>query len=318
MSDPWYRPWSFHSVHGLRAEFTRWGPVQYRFRGGGSRLRGAVQPPVLRDVKSSGVRLRVTEVGEGPALLLLHTALLDRTSWQLTLKHFADGFRVVAPDLPGFGESEKPNPPRFGYSLSEFTHVVTDLFAGLGLGKAHVVGHGLGGAIAIALASTHPELVSRLVLADAQCYPAGLDVARRIAAMPVLGGLMFKQLSGRRTFRRYFRDTLLSRDARVDPGRMEHYYEAFCTPSARNSALMTLRATMDTRPIVAQLGRIAAPTLVIWGRKDNVYPAAFGQRLAREIRGAGFMLLDTGHVPQEEAPEEFARGARRFLLAERA
>lgn len=129
---------------------------------------------------------------------------------------------------------------------------------------------------------------------------------------------MFKQLSGRRTFRTYFRDTLLARGTDLDAARLEHYYEAFCTPSARNSALMTLRATMDTRPIVAQLGRVLAPTLVIWGRRDNVYPAAFGQRLAKDIRGAGFMLLDTGHVPQEEAPAEFAREARRFLLAERA
>jgi pimeloyl-ACP methyl ester carboxylesterase len=277
-----------------------------------------VSPTTFRDVKSSGIRLRVTEVGNGPAVLLLHTALLDRTTWNGTLEHFAEGFRVVAPDLPGFGESEKPSPRRFAYTLSEFTHVVTDLFAGLELGKAHVVGHGLGGAIAIALASTNPELVSRLVLVDAQCYPTVLDVARRIAAVPVVGGLMFKQLSGRRTFRAYFRDTLLAREANLDAARLDHYYEAFCTPSARNSALMTLRATLDTRPIVAQLGRVGAPTLVVWGRQDGVYPAAFGQRLARDIRGAGFMLLDTGHVPQEEAPDEFARGARRFLLAERA
>jgi pimeloyl-ACP methyl ester carboxylesterase len=289
----------------------------YRFPRWSCRL-ASVRPATFRDVKSSGIRLRVTEVGEGPTLLLLHTALLDRTTWSGTLEHFADGFRVVAPDLPGFRESEKPSPRRFAYSLSEFTHVVTDLFAGLELGKAHVVGHGLGAAIAIALASTNPELVSRLVLVDAQCYPGAPDVARRIAAMPVVGGLMFKQLSGRRTFRSYFRDTLLGHDAKLDPSRLEHYYEAFCTPSGRNSALMTLRATMDTRPIVAQLGRVGAPTLVIWGRRDRVYPAAFGQRLARDIRGAGFMLLDTGHIPQEEAPVEFARGARRFLLAERA
>lgn len=205
-----------------------------------------VRATTFRDVKSSGIRLRVTEVGAGPAVLLLHTALLDRTSWNGTLAQLADGFRVVAPDLPGFGESEKPNPRRFAYSLTEFTHVVTDLFAGLELGKAHVVGHGLGGAIAIALASANPELVSRLVLVDAQCYPGALDVARRIAATPVLGGLMFKQLSGRRTFRTYFRDTLLARGTDLDAARLEHYYEAFCTPSARNSALMTLRATMAT------------------------------------------------------------------------
>src|SRR5690606_29935356 len=132
-----------------------------------------------------------------PPLLLLHTALLDRTSWNRTLEGLATSFRVVAPDLPGFGESEKPGPRRFGYTLGEFTHVVTDLFAALELGKAHVVGHGLGGAISIALASSHPELVSRLVLVDALCYPTRPDVARRVASIPILGGLLFKQVSGR-------------------------------------------------------------------------------------------------------------------------
>lgn len=277
-----------------------------------------MRSPTYRDVKASGVRLRVTELGEGPTLLLLHTALFDRTSWNETLEHFAEKFRVVAPDLPGFGESEKPSPKRFDYTLSAFTHVVTDLFAGLGLGQAHVLGHGLGGAIAIGLASTNPELVSRLVLVDSLCYPTPPDIARRVAAMPVVGGLVFKQMSGRHTFRSYFRDILLSPSSRVDNARIEHYYEAFCTPSGRNSALMTLRATMDTRPIVAQLARIVTPTLVLWGRRDGIYPAAFGQRLARDIRGAGFMLFDAGHAPQEELPEEFAATARRFLLSDRS
>jgi pimeloyl-ACP methyl ester carboxylesterase len=201
--------------------------------------------------------------------------------------------------------------------VSDFTHVVTDLFAALGLGQAHVIGHGLGGAISIGLASSSPELVSRLVLVDSLCYPAPPDIGRRVAQAPVLGGLVFKQMSGRRMFRAYFRDVLLAKGAVVDEARVQHYYETFCTPSGRNSALMTLRATMDTRPIVAQLARVGAPTLVVWGRKDGVTPAAFGQRLAKDIRGAGFMLLDTGHVPQEELPDEFAENTRKFLSAER-
>jgi pimeloyl-ACP methyl ester carboxylesterase len=65
--------------------------------------------------------------------------------------------------------------------------------------------------------------------------------------------------------------------------------------------------------LTASTGRIKTPTLVVWGRHDGVYPAAYGQRLAREIPDAGFELMDTGHVPQEEAPEELAAIVGRFL-----
>jgi pimeloyl-ACP methyl ester carboxylesterase len=268
--------------------------------------------PLYRDVKASGIRLRVTEEGEGPPLLLLHGAFFDRTSWSKAQSHLASHFRVIAPDLPGFGESEKPSDARFGYTVEAFVHVVMDLFAGLRLGQAHVAGHGLGGAVALQLASKNPELVSRLVLVDAMCYPARPDIARRIASLPLIGGVLFKQGWGRAVFGNYFKAVLLGPRASVPTERIDHYYEVFNTPSARNSALSTLRATLDARTVEVKLSQLSVPTLVIWGRDDALYPAAFGQRLAKEIRGAGFRLMDTGHTPLEEAPEELALNIRRY------
>lgn len=271
--------------------------------------------PVYRDVKASGIRLRVTEEGDGPPLLLLHGAFFDRTSWSKTQSHLAADFRVIAPDLPGFGESEKPSDARFGYTVEAFAHVVTDLFAGLRLGQAHVAGHGLGGAVALALASRSPELVSKLVLIDAMCYPTRPDFARRVATLPLVGGLLFKQAWGRAVFGNYFRGVLLGPRSAVSADRIDYYYEVFNTPSARNSALSTLRATQDARTVEVKLSQVSVPTLVIWGRHDALYPAAFGQRLAKEIRGAGFRLMDTGHTPLEEAPEELAFNIRRYCAS---
>jgi len=82
---------------------------------------------------------------------------------------------------------------------------------------------------------------------------------------------------------------------------------------SRGSALATLRSCADSRPALAQTSRIQTPTLVIWGHADALSPARFGQRLAREIRGAGFEQLDAGHAPQEERPREVARLVARFL-----
>jgi pimeloyl-ACP methyl ester carboxylesterase len=89
----------------------------------------------------------------------------------------------------------------------------------------------------------------------------------------------------------------------------------FSAPEARGSALATLRSISDTRPLTAQTVRVKAPTLVMWGRQDRIVSASFGQRLAREISGAGFELLDAGHSPHEEQPERVTSIVRRFLGA---
>src|SRR5690606_26063422 len=203
----------------------------------------------------------------------------------------ATQFRVIAPDLPGFGESEKPSRGRFPYRVNDFVHVVTDLYAGLRLGQASVVGHGLGGAVALSIASKNPELVSRLVAVDALCYPTKPDIARRVANFPLVGGALFKQLWGRTMFGTYFREVLVAPHRQIRTERIDHYYEMFNTPSGRNSAVATLQATADVRNVEVKIPRIGVPTLVIWGRHDAVCPAAFGQRLAKEVRGAGFRLL---------------------------
>jgi pimeloyl-ACP methyl ester carboxylesterase len=277
-----------------------------------------VTGPTYRDVKASGIRLRVTDVGSGPTLLLLHTALLDRTCWNQVLAGLVGSFRVVAPDLPGFGESEKPQLSRFDYSIGAFAHVVTDLFAGLGLGQAYIAGHGLGGAIAVAIASQSSELVSRLMLIDAWCYPHRRDVVRGLAAIPMLGGFVFKQLWSKPLFTVYCREVLTAKATVMSHERIEHYYGMFNTPAARSSAHATFRATADTRAVVANIARITVATLVIWGRHDAVYPAVLGQRLSREMHRAGFQLLDAGHVPCEEQPALLAESIRKFSLAERA
>jgi len=267
---------------------------------------------IHRDVKANGVRLRVAEKGTGPSLVLLHGLFMDHTTWDPVSDALAREYRVVAPDLPGFGQSEKPPESRFPYGIDAFADAVVDLYAGLELGRAILVGHALGGAVAITLAARHPELISRLILIDAQCYATKLDLASRVAFAPLIGGFAFKQLWGKSAFRAYFKESYLSRDARIPSARVDHYYDTFNTPAARASALATLRATRDTRSVVAHVARVTTPTLVIWGREDSLYPAALGHRLSREIHDSGFQLLKTGHAPQEEEPGAVAEAIERF------
>jgi pimeloyl-ACP methyl ester carboxylesterase len=266
-----------------------------------------------RDVKASGVRLRLLEAGAGRPVVLLHSHFMDHRTWDDVMDDLAGTFRVIAPDFPGSGESEKPAPSRFPYGIDSFAETIVDLYAALELGPAAVVGHGLGGAVALTLAASHPELVSHLVLVDATCYEPPVDFRRRLALLPVFGGFFLKQLWGRPVFRAFFREQVVKRPNARLAARIDHYYDAFNSPASRGSALATLRGSVDTRPLVAHTARITCPTLVLWGRDDCLHPVRLGQRLAREIRGAGLEVLDAGHLPHEEQPEAFARSIRRFL-----
>jgi pimeloyl-ACP methyl ester carboxylesterase len=265
-----------------------------------------------RDVSARNVRLRVVEYGSGPTLVLLHGFLMTHLAWEDIAERLADRFHVVVPDLPGFGDSEKPSPTRFDYGVEAFAECVADLIAALSLGRPHVVGHGMSGAIAMTLAAEHPELLDRLVLVDPLVYP----LARKggLFEMPVLGGFFFKQLYGRSLFRNYFRDSVFSPGFPVPLERIDHFYEAFNSPPARESAFATMHALLDTRSTVARMSKVTAKTFVVWGRHDALYPSQLGQRLAREIGAEHLLVMETGHAPYMERPDDFVSSLTRFLL----
>ena len=273
--------------------------------------------PMFRDVNARGVRMRVLEAGTGPALLLVHTFHTSHRSFDDIIETLAQHFRVIAPDLPGFGESEKPSPTSYSYGVETFAESMADLIAAFGVGRAHVVGHGLGGAIALTLAAEHPELVTRLVLEDALVYPFPLSFRARLPFVPVIGGVIFKQLYGRRGFRAYFRDEFFRPGAEIPYERIEQHYDFFNGPSARESAYAVLRAALDTRPIVARLTRITTPTLVLWGRDDRIFPVVNAQRLVRAMPDAKLEIMDAAHVPHEERPREFIQVIKQFLEGKR-
>lgn len=268
-----------------------------------------------RDVTARGVRMRVIEAGAGQPILLVHGFLVSHIEFDDVIDPLAARFRVVAPDLPGFGDSEKPSPTRYPYGIEAFSEALADIIAAMELGRVSILGHSMGGAVALTLAASHPELVDRLVLVDALVYPFPLELRSRVSLVPVLGPFLFKQLYGRGTFRGYFREQVFSPGFDVPLDRVDRYYDRFNTPAARESAYAVLSAMTDTRPVVARIPRVKAPTMVVWGRHDRLLPPVFGQRLAREVGGARLELLDAGHAPNEERPEELVAIASEFLGA---
>jgi pimeloyl-ACP methyl ester carboxylesterase len=274
---------------------------------------------VIRDVTARGVRTRVLEAGSerSPALVLVHGLFESHRAFEELTADLAARFHVIAPDLPGFGESEKPNPARYAYGVEAHAEAIADLIAAFGVGRASVLGHGMGGAIVLTLAAEHPELVQRLVVEDPLCYPFPMSFRTRLLLFPVLGAIVFKQLYGRALFRAYFRDEVYQPGFELPLERIDWDYDAFNSPSARESAHAVMRATLDTRAVVARLTRIVVPTLVVWGRDDRIFPASSAHRLAREIPGARLEIMDAGHSPHEERPREFLAMLTEFLEGKR-
>ena len=269
---------------------------------------------LTRDVAARGARVRFVETGDGPPLLMIHGYLDSHATWDHSLDVLSPHFRTIAPDLPGFGESEKPTAARYPYGVDAFAESLVDLVAALDLGRIAVCGHDLGGSIALTMAARHPSLVERLVLVDPIVYPHKSDLYARLATTPVLGPIAFKQLSGPGIFGRYFKKRSYGSSDAASQARVDRLFEAFNAPAAREAAYATLQSLADTRTLVALLPRVHVPTLIMWGRSDRFLPLEDGRRLARELPTASLDIFDTGHSPHEESSAEFAQKARDFLL----
>jgi len=273
----------------------------------------------LRDVIARGARVRFVDEGDrgdrGRPIVLVHDFLSSHLEWDHVRPLLARHSRVIALDLPGFGASEAPDRAKYRYTFDGFAESLTDLVAALGLGRVSVCGRGMGGAVALTLAASHPDLVDRVVLVAPHVYPAKARFFERLAEVPFLGPLLFKQVYGRGFLRAYLGGSR-GPHGREAAARLETHLSRFDAPSTRQAAYETLLAMLDTRPVVAKVPRVQAPCLVVWGRDDPRAPVELGRKLARELSRARLEVVESGHSPAEDCPEALARHMLEFLLAE--
>lgn len=272
------------------------------------------------DVLSGPVRLRTTEwstpgADGREAIIALPGALAPRTSLAPIGQLLGKSFRFIAVDLPGLGESEKPAPTRYEYSPARFSESLTDLMGGLGLARAHIFGHGLGGAAAIHLGARRPELVRTIALVSPMGPEGAVPAPLKLLLAPVIGEIVFRQLMSQRLYARHYRARI---HAGVEPEEAASNFAAISSPASRAALLALLRNSVDTRSIIADCRRLRCPTLLLWGRADRLVSLQLGRMLAKEIPGTGFEILDSGHAPHRELPEQTAGLLRRFFSGERA
>lgn len=270
-----------------------------------------------RQAEVDGLQLRYVRHGRGPTLVLIHGFASSLYTWSEVLPELARTHDVVAFDLPGFGGSDMPA----DLSWPVLPRAVLALMDRLGVGRATLVGHSLGGAVVLTVAAQSPERVDGLVLIDS----AGFNVDPRarpklvgLAASPALGAvagvLPLRRALATRGLRQVFHD-----DARVTPERVEEYV----APLRRAAWLPAMRSLLTSRQrelegFPALLPRVRAPTLILWGREDAWAPLEQAARFQAGIAGSRVVIFAAcGHVPHEEQPAEALRALRSFLDAPR-
>jgi len=251
-------------------------------------------------LKVRGKRVQLWQGGEGAPLLYLHGA--GTYIWMPVHDLLAGRRRVFAPAHPGFGESE-------GFDeiedIEDLVFHTIDVMDELGLQQADVVGLSLGGWLAAELALRYPQRVKRLVLVDAAGVRVpGVPRGDIFMATPAKArALLFHEPTSTLA-------TTLVPDA-VPADRMETILRG-----REAAARLLWHPHVAQRKLTSRLGRITAPTLVVWGSDDKLLPLAYGERYAGGIPGARLVVIErSGHLPPFEQPERFADVVFRFLEA---
>lgn len=266
-----------------------------------------------------GTRIHCEVQGDGPLpLVFLHGFAAASPTWDDLRGYFPlERYRLHLLDLKGAGRSAAPRDG--AYRPEDQAALVIDLLDGLNLRNVVLVGHSLGGGIALmtlmaARAAGKSSLIDRLVLIDAAAYPQEPPYFFRYLRRPLLGHLLLRLLPVRATVR-YNLEFIYHDPAMVTEERIKRYVGCFSGSDSIYALIATVRH-LDPVKYSSRLpayGSITLPTLIIWGRHDRVVPLELGERLHAEIPGSRMRILECGHNPHEEKAKECAVTIREFL-----
>jgi pimeloyl-ACP methyl ester carboxylesterase len=258
-----------------------------------------------------GARIRLFTAGEGPPLLLVHG--FGGAAWNFDeLASLLPGRRLLIPDLPGHGGSS-PHPAP---SLAGFADVLAEVLAAEGVEQADVLGHSLGGVVALRLAVRRPERVRRLILAA----PAGISSGTRTAELTIalIGLVQPGRLAGRRADRiarsRRLRRLVFGPFEVSNPDVLsERAVHGFLRGPTMHTDALGAGLALSADDPRRDLDRVRCATLVLWGGRDRQVPIEDGYEYARRLRAPFRAIADCGHLLIGERPDVCARAVHEFL-----
>ena len=270
------------------------------------------------EITLHGNRVTYRTGGEGPLLVLIHGITSSSASWETVLPLLAERYTIVAPDLLGHGQSDKP---AGDYSLGSHACLVRDLMLALGHRSGTIAGHSLGGGIAMQLAYQYPERCGRLVLMSSGGIARDVHLLLRAAAVP--GSELWVAATSRAASRV---GAALGRGlatiglrASPDVAEIARGYASLADPDRRAAFLATVRSVISSRgQRVDASDRLylaaGIPVLIIWGARDPIIPVHHAERAHEAIAGSRLEIFaEVGHLPQLETPGRFVAVIERFL-----
>ncbi|OBK50679.1 alpha/beta fold hydrolase [Mycobacterium kubicae] len=280
-----------------------------------------VTAPTLQFRTIHGYKRAYRIAGSGPAILLIHGIGDNSTTWSGIQAKLAQRFTVIAPDLLGHGKSDKP---RADYSVAAYANGMRDLLSVLDIERVTIVGHSLGGGVAMQFAYQFPHLVERLILVGAGGVTKDVNVVFRLASLPMGSEalallrlplvLPAVQLAGRLAGQA-IGSTSLGRDL----PNVLRILDDLPEPTASAAFSRTLRAVVDWRgQIVTMLDRCylteAIPVQIIWGRQDVVVPVQHAYMAHAAMPDSRLEIFErSGHFPFHDDPARFIDVVQRFI-----
>jgi pimeloyl-ACP methyl ester carboxylesterase len=266
-----------------------------------------------------GHRVRYLMAGSGPPVVLIHGITSSADTWRPAMEALAGEHTVIAPDLLGHGASAKP---RGDYSLGAYASGIRDLLAALGHDRVTIVGHSLGGGVAMQFSYQFPERTERLVLVSSGGLGREVNVLLRAAALPgaeLVLPLLAPSWLGRAVDGAGWVGARLGLRARRDLEETVRGFVSLSDASARAAFLHTLRAVID--PFGQRVSGhdrlyLAAnlPTLIVWGERDPIIPVAHGHAAHAAMPGSQLEVFDaSGHFPHMDDTWRFVSVLDEFL-----
>jgi pimeloyl-ACP methyl ester carboxylesterase len=286
---------------------------------GGDRTPTEGAETTLEEITLHGHRVSYRRAGWGPVILLLHGVAGSSETWAPVIDSLAEKYTVVAPDLIGHGESAKP---RGDYSLGGYASGLRDLLQAIGHDRATVVGHSLGGGIAMQMAYQFPDRCERLVLVSSGGLGREVNFLLRAATLPgsewVIPVLASEQVLGAGEWL----GRLVGRTGLRAGSDMEELWRGLASlhdAGARQAFVYTLRSIVEPGgQRVSARDRLylakEMPTLIMWGESDRIIPERHGVEAHEEMPDSQFVSFPgAGHFPHRDDPVRFVRELDRFI-----
>ena len=258
---------------------------------------------IEKSVEINGSKIHYLEEGDSEnILLLLHGLGASAERWEYVIPLFAKKFRVIVPDLIGFGYSDKPMADYTTDYFSEFLYKFVDK---LGINDLNIIGSSLGGQIAAEFIINHDVNVRKLVLVS----PSGVMKY----ATPALNSYISAALYPNNDAALTAFQTMSCMDD-IDEKTVSEFVERMQLPNAKMAFMSTLLGLSNAKAITEKLNMITVPTMIVWGENDPVIPIEYAQSFVSGINDCRFYkIVDCGHTPYVEKPEKFFQTVMDFL-----